>query len=37
MVKGNLIEEGKFDEIKRLATEAVKLAAKIRGAKGGEL
>lgn len=31
MVKGDLIAEGKFDEIRRLTEEAVKLAAEIRG------
>jgi len=30
MVKGSLIKEGKFDEIRKLAKEAAKLAAEIR-------
>ena len=31
MVKGDLVAEGKFDEIKSLVEEAVELVAKIRG------
>ena len=31
MVKGDLVVEGKFDEIKSLVEEAVELVAKIRG------
>lgn len=31
MVKGNLVAEGKFDEIKDLVKEAVELVAEIRG------
>lgn len=31
MVKGNVIEEGKFDEIRKLTEDAVKLASDIRG------
>ena len=30
MVKGDLVKAGKFDEIKNLTEEAVKLAASIR-------
>ena len=30
MVKGDLIKEGKFNEIKAMTEEAVKLAAEIR-------
>ena len=30
MVKGDLVKAGKFDEIKALTEEAVKLAAQIR-------
>ena len=30
MVKGDLVKAGKFDEIKALTAEAVKLAAEIR-------
>lgn len=33
MVKGNLIKEGRFDEIRILTAEAVKLASGIRGQK----
>ena len=31
LVKGDLVVEGKFDEIKSLVEEAVELVAKIRG------
>ena len=33
MVKGNLIKEGRFDEIRILTAEAVKLASRIRSQK----
>lgn len=33
MVKGNLIKEGRFEEIRILTAEAVKLASQIRGQK----
>ena len=33
MVKGNLIKEGRFDEIRILTAEAVKLASGIRSQK----